>query len=139
MHRQGPEPDSGTPDTKAAPGSGILVVEDEYLIATDVRETLQRAGFEVVGLVSTGEEALDIAAREHPALAVVDVRLGGPMDGIETAAAMFRRHGVRSILATAHYDHGTWERAETLSSVGWLPKPYSMATLLLKVRSALRL
>ena len=117
---------------------GILVVEDEYLVAAQVRQALGDAGFKVVGMAATGEEALAIAARENPALALVDVSLGGPMDGIEVALAMFRKHGVRSILATAHYDHETWSRAEPESSLGWLPKPYSMNTLLLKVESAFR-
>lgn len=121
-----------------AQSAGILVVEDEYLVAMQIQETLESAGFDVVGLASTGEEALDIAARERPALAIVDVMLGGPMDGIDTAATMFRRHGIRSLLATAHYDHGTWERAEPDSSIGWLPKPYTTMALVLKVRSALR-
>lgn len=116
----------------------ILVVEDEYLVAMQMQSALAEAGFAVVGLAATGEDALAIAAREHPALAIVDIRLGGALDGLDAARALFREQGIRSILATANYDEKTQIRAVEAAPLGWLPKPFEMRSLVLKVRSAVR-
>lgn len=116
----------------------ILVVEDEYLVAMQMQSALAEAGFAVVGLAATGEDALAIAAREHPALAIVDIRLGGALDGLDAALALFREQGIRSILATANYDEKTQIRAVDAAPLGWLPKPFEMRSLVLKVRSAVR-
>lgn len=124
---------SGSPDPVR-----ILVVEDEYLVAEQMANALTDAGFAIVGMAATGDEAIAIAAREHPALAIVDIRLAGTMDGIEVALAIFRRYGIRSILATGTYDEGTQARANQASLLGWLPKPFEMTSLLLKVNSAVR-
>jgi two-component system, response regulator PdtaR len=116
----------------------ILVVEDEYLVAMQMQATLAEAGFTVIGTAATGEDALAIAAQEQPALAIVDIRLGGVLDGVEAALALFRQHGIRSILATANYDEKTQIRAMDASPLGWLPKPFEMRSLVLKVQSAVR-
>jgi len=116
----------------------ILVVEDEYLVATQMQNALAEAGFAVVGMAATGEDALAIAAREHPALAIIDIRLGGALDGVDAARALFREQGVRSILATANYDEKTQIRAVDAAPLGWLPKPFEMRSLILKVQSAVR-
>ena len=116
----------------------VLLVEDEYLVAMQMQATLAEAGFAVVGTAATGEDALAIAAREQPALAIVDIRLGGTLDGVDAALALFRRHGIRSILATANYDEKTQIRALDASPLGWLPKPFEMRSLVLKVQSAVR-
>jgi DNA-binding response OmpR family regulator len=116
----------------------ILVVEDEYLVATQMQNALAEAGFAVVGMAATGEDALAIAAREHPALAIIDIRLGGVLDGVDAARALFREQGVRSILATANYDEKTQIRAVDAAPLGWLPKPFEMRSLILKVQSAVR-
>jgi CheY-like chemotaxis protein len=62
-----------------------LVAEDEQVVANDLRSTLQRAGYNVVETVSTGEEAIEKATTHRPDLVLMDIDLEGPMDGIEAA------------------------------------------------------
>jgi len=125
-------------DEEMADPVRILVVEDEYLVAAQMQSALTEAGFAVVGMAATGEDALAIAAREHPSLAVIDIRLGGGLDGVDAARALFKEQGIRSILATANYDEKTQIRAVEAAPLGWLPKPFEMRSLVLKVQSAVR-
>jgi two-component system, response regulator PdtaR len=122
--------------TQARRPDRILVIEDDLLIATQIEITLTEAGFEVVGIAPTGEEALELAAKDPPDLAVVDISLAGDRDGVDTALELFRSHGVRCIFATAYSDDEARQRAAPAVPLGWLPKPYSMASLTEMVRTA---
>ena len=62
----------------------ILIIEDDLLIASQIEGALTDAGFDVIGVVMTGEEALEAASTEPPDLAVVDIRLAGDRDGLDT-------------------------------------------------------
>jgi two-component system, response regulator PdtaR len=115
----------------------ILVVEDDFLVSMEIEAALQLAGFEVVGVASSADEAIALAASAQPLLAIVDVRLTGPRDGIDAALAMFKDHGIRSIFATAHSDRHVHARAAPASPLAWLQKPYSMLLLIDTVRHAL--
>jgi DNA-binding response OmpR family regulator len=114
----------------------ILIVEDDLLIATQIEAALTDAGFDVTAVVTTGEEALDAAASEPPDLAVVDIRLAGDRDGVDTALELFRAHGIRCIFASAHSDREARRRADPAAPLGWLQKPYTMASLTSLARSA---
>jgi DNA-binding NarL/FixJ family response regulator len=114
----------------------VLIVEDDFLIAGEMEATLVEAGFEVVGVVPTGEEALELARARPPTLAVVDIRLAGNHDGIDTALELFRTHGVRSVFASAYSDPETRLRADPAAPLGWLQKPYPMRSLTAMVRQA---
>ena len=63
----------------------ILIVEDERLVGFDLRRRLSRMGYTVVGITASGEEAIEHANRLRPDIVLMDVRLRGPMDGIEAA------------------------------------------------------
>jgi hypothetical protein len=82
----------------------ILVVEDDYLVAIQMEQTLSDAGFEVAGVVASAEAAIDAAAAQRVALVIMDIRLAGRRDGVDAAIELFGRHGIRSIFATAHMD-----------------------------------
>src|SRR5207237_6734312 len=75
----------------------ILIVEDEALVASYVEEVLAESGFRVAGIAASGPEALSLAAENHPTLALVDIRLTGPIDGIELACLMRQKFALRSI------------------------------------------
>lgn len=115
----------------------ILVVEDDFLVATQLESALTDAGFEVVGVASSGQDAIELAMTERPRLAVMDVRLAGDRDGIDTALTLFADHGIRCVFATAHHDEHARRRAEPAVPLGWLAKPYTMASLVTMVRRAL--
>lgn len=116
----------------------ILIVEDDYLVASEVEGALVAAGFDVVGIANSAEEAIEIAATGRPALAVMDVRLIGPRDGIEAARELFWTHGIRSVFATAGHDTEARERAMPANPLGWIAKPYTMQSLIQFVRNAVR-
>jgi DNA-binding NarL/FixJ family response regulator len=122
---------------QAAERPRILILEDDYLIATQIEAALMQAGFDIAGIASSAEEATGLAASEHPALVVADIRLAGQRDGIDVAIQLFRNHGIRSIFATAHHTQETRRRAKPANPLGWLPKPYTMTALIQLVRQGL--
>ena len=69
----------------------VLIVEDEYFVALDAEDALSSAGFMVVGISATAEEAIEKAAAEAPDIVLMDIRLAGPRDGIDAAAEIRRR------------------------------------------------
>ena len=75
----------------------ILIVEDEALIASYIEEVLGESGFHVAGIAASGPEALSLAAEAAPALALVDIRLTGPIDGIELACLFRQKYGLPSM------------------------------------------
>ena len=129
--------DSAGSDARAEPPARILVVEDDFLVATEIEIALSDAGFDVAGIAATADEAIELAQSQRPALVVMDVRLGGERDGIHAATEIFRRLGIRCIFATALYDQDWLERARSAMPLGWLAKPYSMASLVKAVHRAL--
>ena len=124
-------------DKRRATADRILVVEDDFLVAMQMESALTEAGFEIAGVASSGVDAIELALSERPRLAVMDVRLAGQRDGIDTALQLFAEHGIRCIFATAHHDEHARRRAAPAVPLGWLAKPYTMASLVDLVRSAL--
>jgi DNA-binding NarL/FixJ family response regulator len=115
----------------------VLVVEDDYFVASEVEMALLDAGFEVTGLAATADEAIELAKSHRPDLVVMDIRLAGFRDGVDAALELFRESGIRCIFATAHYEAATRQRAEPALPLGWLAKPYQPDTLLRAVHRAL--
>ena len=128
---------SSESDRRAETLVRILIVEDDFLVAMQMESALTDAGFEVAGIASSCEDAIELASSEQPRLAVMDIRLAGERDGIDTALALFARHRIRCIFATAHHDEHARRRAEPAVPLGWLAKPYTMASLVTMVRRAL--
>ncbi len=123
---------------KAAGGPvRLLVVEDDYFVATEIEAALEDAGFSVVGVAPSAEEALACAAKEKPTLAIMDIRLSGKGDGVEAATTLFRDQGIRCIFATAHADEQIRARGSHAAPLGWLQKPFTMPALIDAVRKAL--
>jgi DNA-binding NarL/FixJ family response regulator len=129
--------DTWASEKRPAEPARILIVEDDYLVAMEVETALAEAGFDVVGIATTAEEAIALTVAQNPTLVVMDVRLAGKRDGIDAALQLFREHGIRCIFATAHYDENARARAQPAGPLGWLQKPYTMASLVEAVRRAL--
>lgn len=113
---------------------GILIVEDEFLIALELESSLLDAGYRVVGIAVTAKEAVAMARSEQPDLAVMDIRLADRSDGVEAAVELFDTFGIRSIFASAHADAETRKRAAPAKPVGWVQKPYSAEALIRLIR-----
>jgi two-component system, response regulator PdtaR len=133
-----PAAEGGAWETHLGHSDHILIVEDDLLVASQIETSLTDAGFQVAGIASTGKEALQLAHAQSPTLAVMDIRLAGDLDGIDTALELFRSHGIRCIFATAYSDQEAQRRAAPAAPLGWLQKPYTMASLTAKVREAIR-
>jgi DNA-binding NarL/FixJ family response regulator len=112
------------------------VVEDDFLIALQAEIALAEAGFEVIGAATTAEEAIDLARKERPSLAVMDIRLASARDGIDAARELFKELDIRCIFATAHDDPEIRRRAEPYAPLGWLAKPYTTTSLVALVIEA---
>src|SRR5689334_6274499 len=95
-----PAAEDGASGTQLEKRDRILIVEDDLLIASQMETALIDAGFEVTGTASTGKEALHLADTQSPALVVMDIRLAGDRDGIDTALELFRSHGIRCVFAS---------------------------------------
>ena len=105
----------------------VLIVEDEGLIAHDIASRLETLGHTVVGAVSTGAEA--IAGAGAADIVLMDIRLDGPMDGIQAAAEIRRRYRLPVVFVTAHTDRSTLEQAKLAEPFGYVVKPVAMAAL----------
>ena len=112
----------------------VLIVEDEYLVASELEAALTAAGLEVVGVAASAEEASVLAADHSPSLAIMDIRLAGKRDGVDSALELFCNHGLRCIFATAHADDEERHRAAPAQPLAWLQKPYSIASLLALIK-----
>jgi CheY-like chemotaxis protein len=116
----------------AAPGHTvrILIVEDERIVATDLQEAVNGLGYDAYAIASSGAEALAVARRERPDIVLMDIRIRGDADGIETAVQLRREFGSAIIFVTAHADDATVQRAKLAHPDAYLIKPVSAGTLM---------
>jgi CheY-like chemotaxis protein len=115
----------------------ILIVEDEIVIAMEIESLLEQLGYEVVGQVTRGEDAVDLTARHRPDLILMDIRLNGRMDGITAAEKIFRLYKIPVVFLTAHSDPATLERAMSVQPYGYLLKPFRKNDLYTSIEIAL--
>jgi PAS domain S-box-containing protein/putative nucleotidyltransferase with HDIG domain len=115
----------------------ILVVEDENIVALDIQARLVRLGFEVAGHATTGAEALRLAETCRPDLVLMDVLLGGALDGIDTARELVMRRRLPVVYLTAASDEATLERAKETAPLGYLAKPFEDHELAVAIEMAL--
>jgi DNA-binding NarL/FixJ family response regulator len=115
----------------------ILIVEDDFLAASEMEAVLMDAGFAIAGIANRAEEAVRLAKSEAPHLTIMDIRLVGRRDGVDAALEIFRETGIRCIFATAHHDPQMRSRAQAAAPLGWLPKPYAPHALIATVKQAL--
>jgi CheY-like chemotaxis protein len=115
----------------------ILIVEDEALIASYIEEVLGESGFRVAGIAASGPEALSLAAENRPSLALVDIRLTGPIDGIELACLLRERYDLPAIFLSGLADADTTARAQAAQPLGFLPKPFLPSQVFNAIQRAL--
>ncbi len=113
----------------------ILIVDDEVVVAEDIRRQLRSLGYSVVGMVASGAEAVHLAGEYRPDLILMDIKLKGQIDGIDAARAIQSQHGIPVIYLTAFSDEETLERARHTLPLAYLIKPFVSSDL----RAALEL
>ncbi|MBL8351002.1 MAG: PAS domain S-box protein [Burkholderiaceae bacterium] len=117
--------------------AAILIVEDEAIVALDLKLQLQDLGYQVVGMASSAADAVAAVHRHRPGLVLMDVRLQGQGDGIDAAEQIRREHATPVIFLTSHSDAETVQRAARTAPYGYLTKPYQLKELRAGIEVAL--
>jgi CheY-like chemotaxis protein len=115
----------------------ILLVEDEVIVAEDVRRRLENLGYTVIGIATRGKDAIAMTMKFHPRLILMDIGLRGGMDGIETVRAIREQVDVPVIFASAYSDDVTLQRAREAEPQGFVLKPFEERELRTTVELAL--
>lgn len=116
---------------------GILIVEDDLIVAQDIQIKLEKNGYHVIGIHSRGEDALAICEKNPPELVLMDIVLEGDIDGIDTAYQINAIADVPIVYLTAYADEDSLERAKVSKAYGYLIKPFDERTLISTIRLAL--
>ncbi len=117
----------------------ILIVEDELLVAALAEECLKRDGYKIVGIASSGEDAIELTGKHKPDLIIMDIFLKGDIDGVETAEYINKHHSIPIIYVTGNTDSKTFERANNTRHYGYYEKPFSSKSLRKAVRETFEL
>lgn len=115
----------------------ILIVEDEGLLALQIKNELLKMGHTITAIYVSGEEALKGIEAEKPDLVLMDIKIQGEMDGIETADRMLKQYDLPIIYLTAHSEENTIERAKVTRPYGYLLKPVNAKELQIAVEVAI--
>jgi diguanylate cyclase (GGDEF)-like protein/PAS domain S-box-containing protein len=102
----------------------ILIVEDEKIIALDLRRRLEKFGYKVVGTSSRGDEAVSVCDSERPDLVLMDIMLSGGDDGVVAATEIKDRFQIPVVFLTAYADEATLQRAKIAEPIGYVLKPF---------------
>jgi diguanylate cyclase (GGDEF)-like protein len=116
----------------------ILVVEDERVVARDIKVCLESLGYTVPAIASSGADAIEKAQAIHPELVLMDIQLDGEMDGIQTAQQIWDTLQIPVIYATGHSDHATVERAINTEPFGYIVKPIKERDLHIAIKMVLQ-
>jgi len=122
----------------SSPAVSVLIVEDEFLLASEMRAALDQAGFAVLPITSSAEEAIKLARTHHPAIALVDIELLGGESGIELASKLREELNVPSIFVSGHSDPKTVAASSKAEPVSWLKKPFGPGSVVASVQLALK-
>jgi PAS domain S-box-containing protein len=101
----------------------IMIVEDEAIVALDIKQRLEHLGYSVPAVVSSGEAALQEAIQTEPDLVLMDIRLKGELSGVDAAGQISTRLQIPVIYLTAHADEATVQEAKATNPFGYLLKP----------------
>lgn len=116
----------------------ILVVEDEGIVARDIREALENLGYSVPAISSSGQDAIALASEIRPDLVLMDIRLKGEMDGIQAAEQIWGRLQIPIVYSTGFSDKPTLERAKRTRPFGYILKPIEERELYVAIETALQ-
>jgi signal transduction histidine kinase len=116
----------------------ILVVEDEFIVAADLKARLNKMGYKVVGTAASGLEAIEKVWRESPDIVLMDIVLKGDMDGIAAAEAIKQGYNLPIIFLTAYADQNTFSKAKLTEPFGYVCKPFQEKNLKMAIEVAIQ-
>jgi CheY-like chemotaxis protein len=106
------------------PRSKIIIVEDEIIIALDLKLRLENLGYEVIHTAFNGEDAIKRTGETSPDLVLMDIQLNGELDGINVAQQIRSLYNIPFIYLTGSYENSLLERAKQTDPVGFINKPF---------------
>lgn len=115
----------------------IIIAEDEKIVAKDIENKLKKSGYDVIGVVSTGKDLLDKVSESPPDLVLMDIKLDGDMDGIETAQKLKDGYGLPVVYLTAYADKITLNRINDTKPGGYVLKPFKLSDLRQSIEAAI--
>ena len=132
--RTGPVPSMEEKERRSA---RIAVVEDEIIIAADIRSILVKEGYDVVAIIHSGDEAIELLPGLKPDLVLMDIILGGNVDGIEASLSIRSSIDVPIVFLTAHSDQKTLDRAKQTGPYGYILKPVNRNEIISTIETVL--
>lgn len=115
----------------------VMIVEDEAIVAEHLRDLLSSLGYEADHAASTGEKAVELAELTRPNLVLMDIMLGGTMDGIQAAELIRQRCNIPVVYLSAFADESLLQRAKVTEPFGYLLKPFRKQNLRIFIEMAL--
>jgi two-component system, cell cycle sensor histidine kinase and response regulator CckA len=115
----------------------IAIVEDEFIVALDIKSFLERYGYAIAGVFSSGDELLAEFEARKPDLILMDIKIKGSLDGVETAHLVHERYRIPVVLLTAFADDETIARAKITQPFGYIIKPFEERELKTAIEIAL--
>jgi PAS domain S-box-containing protein len=120
-----------------APSPSILIVEDERITARDLQQKLVELGYDAFAIAGSADEAIARAGERSPDLVLMDIRIDGPLDGVQAGVILKEKFDTAIVYLTAHADRETLARAKQIEPHGYLLKPVQDAVLLSTLEIAL--
>jgi two-component system, cell cycle sensor histidine kinase and response regulator CckA len=115
----------------------VAIVEDEYIVALDIKSFLERSGYVVAGMFASGEDLLGEIEARRPDLVLMDIKIRGRLDGVETARLVHDQFHTPVVLLTAYADDETIARAKITQPFGYIIKPFEERELKTAIEIAL--
>lgn len=115
----------------------LLIIEDEMIIAHDMKLMLESVGYEVCGIAKSAEKALTLLTEKNPDLVLIDINLGKGMEGISLAKQVHEKYNLPFIFCTSYSDHSTVNEAKQVKPNGYLLKPFTKDDLYVAIEIAL--
>jgi DNA-binding NarL/FixJ family response regulator len=119
-------------------GAGILIVEDQVLIAIHLQDLVEEAGHQVSAIAHDTAAAMAAAGRQRPAFAIMDLRLANGSNGLDAAQQLYESFGVRCLFVSANIDDEVRKKAAPFQSLGFIGKPFLPAEIISAVQAAAR-
>lgn len=119
------------------PKTKIFIVEDEAIVTKDIENTLKNLGYEIAGMATSAEKALEKIKENTPDIVLMDIMLKGKMNGIECAKIIKDQYNIPVVFLTAYADEHTLEKAKVTEPYGYIIKPYKEVDLQTSIEMAI--
>ncbi|MCD6117848.1 response regulator [bacterium] len=126
-----------TAELKTVQKPSVLIVEDEWIVSLELQEHLKQMGYGIIGSVDEGIDAIEKLYHHTPDVILMDIKLKGNMDGIETSQKIRKEFNIPIIFLTANTDENTYGRAMATNPYGYIQKPFNSRELNLTIKCAL--